>query len=43
MTKQKSNQTVQKIKVDVQEGRYSLKRVPGGKRNPLRAKRIKKL
>ena len=43
MTKQKSNQVVQKIKADLQEGHYSLKRVPAGERNPFRAKRIKKL
>src|SRR6266540_505199 len=43
MTKQKSNQTIQKIKADLQEGRYSLKRVPAGERNPFKAKRIKKL
>src|SRR6266540_4005267 len=43
MTKQRSSQTVQKIKVDVQEGHYSLKRVPAGDRNPVRGKRIKKL
>src|SRR6266498_5362314 len=43
MTKQKSNQVIQKIKADVQEGHYSLKKVPAGERNPLRAKRIKKL
>src|SRR6266542_901074 len=43
MTKRKSNQYVQKIKADLQEEKYSLKRVPAGERNPLRAKRIKKL
>ncbi len=43
MTKQRSSQTVQKIKVDVQEGHYSLKKVPAGDRNPVRGKRIKKL
>ncbi len=43
MTKQKSKQSIQKIKADVQEGHYSLKRVPAGERNPFRAKRIKKL
>ena len=41
--KQKSKQSIQKIKVDVQEGHYSLKKVPAGERNPFRAKRIKKL
>src|SRR6266542_2370057 len=43
MTKQKSKQSIQKIKADVQEGHYSLKKVPAGERNPFRAKRIKKL
>ena len=43
MTKQRSNQTVQKIKVDVQKGHYSLKKVPAGDRNPVRGKRIKEL
>src|SRR6266542_6111163 len=43
MTKRKSNQYVQKIKADLQEEKYSLKRVPAGERNPLRTKRIKKL
>ena len=43
MKKQRSKQTVQKIKVDVQEGHYSLKKVPAGDRNPVRGKRIKKL
>ena len=43
MTKQKLEQSIQKIKTDLQEGHYSLKRVPAGERNPFRAKRIKKL
>src|SRR6266498_2010823 len=43
MTKQKSQQYVQKIKADVQKGHYSLKRIPAGERNPKRGKRIKKL
>ncbi len=43
MTKQKSKQTVQKIKADVQGGHYSLKRIPDEDRDPSRAKRMKKL
>ena len=43
MTKQKLSQTIQKIKTDLQEGQYSLKRVPAGERNSLRIKRIKKM
>ena len=43
MTKHNSKQYVQKIKADLQDERYSLKRVPAGERNPLRMKRIKKL
>ncbi len=43
MTKHNSKQNVQKIKADLQDKRYSLKRVPAGERNPLRMKRIKKL
>ena len=43
MTKQKSNQAIQKIKADLQERRYTLKKVPEGERNPSRTKRIKKL
>src|SRR6266498_1952447 len=43
MTKQRSNQTVQKIKADVQGGHYSLKRISGEDRDPSRTKRIKKL
>ena len=43
MTKQKAKQTLQKIKADLQEGRYSLKRILAGERNPFRVKRIKKL
>ena len=43
MTKQKSNRIVKKIKADLQEGHYNLKRVPAGDRNLSRGKRIKKL
>ena len=43
MTTQKSKQTVQKLKADVQKGYYSLKRIPTGEKNPSRRKRIKKL
>ena len=43
MTKQISNQIKQKIKADLREGRYSLKRVLVGERGPLRTKRIRKL
>ena len=43
MTKQRSKQTVQKIKANVQEGHYSLKKVSEGERNLSRGKRIKKL
>ena len=43
MIKQKSTQTVQKIKADVQGGHYSLKRISEGERDPSRAKRIRKL
>ena len=43
MTKQKSTQTVQKIKADVQGGHYSLKRIPNEDKDPSRAKRVKKL
>ena len=43
MTKQRSNQTIQKIKVDVKEGYYSLRRISEEERDPSRAKRIKKL
>src|SRR6266498_6032871 len=43
MMKQKSEQSIQKIKVNVQEGYYSLKRVPAEERNPFRVKRIKEL
>src|SRR6266511_2050983 len=43
MTKQKSKQTVKKIKADVQGGHYSLKRIPDEDRDPSRAKRMKKL
>jgi len=41
--KEKLEQNIQKIKVDLREGHYSLKRVPAKERNPLRTKRIKKL
>ena len=34
---------MQKIKVDVQEGHYNLKKVPVGDRNISRGKKIKKL
>src|SRR6266542_2590538 len=43
MTKRKANQYIPKIIADLSEGRYSLKRVPEGKRNPSRLCRIKKL
>src|SRR6266542_1645273 len=43
MTKQKSRQTVKQIKADLQEGHYSIKRIPAGDRNPSRGKRMKKL
>ena len=41
MTKQNANRYVQKIKTDLQNEQYSLKRVPVGERNPSRTKRIK--
>src|SRR6266542_2246478 len=43
MSKRKANQHVPKIIADLSEGRYSLKRVPEGERNPSRICRIKKL
>src|SRR6266540_3718286 len=43
MSKRKSNQHVPKIIADLSEGRYSLKKVPEGERNPSRLCRIKKL
>ena len=43
MNKRKANQYVPKIIADLSEGRYSLKRVPGGERDPSRLCRIKKL
>src|SRR6266508_1184113 len=43
MSKRKANQHVPKIIADLSEGRYSLKRVPEGERNPSRVCRIKKL
>src|SRR6266542_3960561 len=43
MSKKKANQHVPKIIADLSEGRYSLKKVPEGERNPSRLCRIKKL
>ncbi len=43
MTKRKANQYISKIKADLQEGWYSLKRILEEERDPSRAKRIKKL
>src|SRR6266498_149869 len=43
MSKRKANQNVSKIIADLSEGRYSLKRVPEGERDPSRLCRIKKL
>src|SRR6266545_5558055 len=43
MSKRKSNQHVPKIIADLSEGRYSLKKIPEGERNPSRLCRIKKL
>src|SRR6266540_2120533 len=43
MSKRKANQYVPKIIADLLEGRYSLKRVPEGERDPSRLCRIKKL
>ncbi len=39
----RANQHIPKIIADLSEGRYSLKRVPEGERNPSRICRIKKL
>ena len=43
MSKRKANQHVPKIIADLSEGRYSLKKVPDGERDPSRLCRIKKL
>src|SRR6266511_3516123 len=43
MSKRKANQYVPKIITDLSEGRYKLKRVPEGERDPSRLGRIKKL
>src|SRR6266498_1117588 len=43
MSKYKANRNVPKIIADLLEGRYSLKRVPEGERDPSRLCRIKKL
>ncbi len=43
MSKRKANQHVPKIIADLSEGRYSLKKVPEGERNPSRLCRIKEL
>src|SRR6266540_2838175 len=43
MNKRKANQYIPKIIADLSEGRYSLKRVPEGERDPSRLCRIKKL
>src|SRR6266540_3831320 len=43
MSKRKANQHVSKIIADLLEGRYSLKRVLEGERDPFRLCRIKKL
>src|SRR6266536_2365349 len=43
MSKRKANQNVPKIIADLSEGRYSLKRVSEGERDPSRLCRIKKL
>ena len=43
MSKCKANQYLPKIIADLLEGRYSLKRVPEGERDPSRLCRIKKL
>src|SRR6266498_2918414 len=43
ISKCKANQYVSKIIADLSEGRYSLKRVPEGERDPSRLCRIKKL
>src|SRR6266498_1085798 len=43
MSNRKVNQYIPKIIADLSEGRYSLKRVPEGERDPSRLGRIKKL
>src|SRR6266542_4124601 len=43
MSKRKANQNLPKIIADLSEGRYSLKRVSEGERDPSRLGRIKKL
>src|SRR6266511_4385240 len=43
MSKHKANQYIPKIIADLSEGRYSLKRVSEGERDPARLCRIKKL
>src|SRR6266542_4099027 len=43
MSKHKANRYVSKIIADLTEGRYSLKRVPEGEKDPSRLGRIKKL
>src|SRR6266498_2530860 len=43
MSKHKTNQYIPKIIADLSEGRYSLKRVSEGERDPSRLRRIKKL
>src|SRR6266540_5275213 len=43
MSKHKANQNVPKIIADLSEGRYSLKRVLEGERDPSRLRRIKTL
>src|SRR6266542_3501183 len=43
MSKRKANQNVSKIIADLSEGRYSLKRISEGERDPSRLCRIKKL
>ncbi len=43
MSKRKANQYIPKIIADLSEGRYSLKKVPEGERDPSRLCRIKKL
>ncbi len=37
------NKQIQKIKTDIKEEQYSLKRIVKGERNPFRMKKIKKL
>ena len=43
MSKRKANQQVPRIIADIVEGRYSLKRVSEGEKDPSRMKIIKKL